>query len=105
VELEVARTATVNLLMMGEVFYLFNCRRMTAPVLSREGLLGSRPVLVSVALLIALQLLFTYWPVMQGLFHTASLDAAAWMRIIAFGVALLLAVELEKWVVRRLAAR
>jgi magnesium-transporting ATPase (P-type) len=103
VAIEVARTATVNLLLMGEVFYLFNCRRLTGPVLSREGLLGSRYVLLAIGVLIALQLLFTYWPVMQGLFHTASLDAAAWMRILAFGLALLLMVELEKWALRRLA--
>ncbi len=100
--LEVARTATVNLLMLGEVFYLFNCRRLVNPVLAWEGLTGNHWVWVAIAALIALQLAFTYAPLMQTLFHTAALDPAAWGRILAFGLFVLLVVELEKAVVRRL---
>ncbi len=103
--LEVARTATVNLLMLGEVFYLFNCRRLVNPVLSWEGLTGNRWVWVAIAALAALQLAFTYAPPMQALFHTAALDAAAWGRILAFGLIVLLAVEAEKAVVRSLRQR
>lgn len=102
--LEVARTATVNLLMLGEVFYLINCRRLTNPVLSWEGLTGNRYVWIAIGVLL-LQLAFTYAPVMQTLFHTAALDLAAWGRILAFGVFVLLAVELEKAVVRHLRGR
>jgi magnesium-transporting ATPase (P-type) len=103
--LEVARTAAVNLLMLGEVFYLFNCRRLTNPVLSWEGLTGNRYIWIAIGVLLILQLAFTYLPVMQTLFHTAALDAAAWGRILAFGACVLLAVELEKAVVRRLRPR
>jgi magnesium-transporting ATPase (P-type) len=105
VGIEVARTATVNLLMVGEVFYLFNCRRLTSSILSRDGLLGSRYVLLAILVLIGLQLLFTYQPIMQRLFHTAALDWAAWARILAFGFAVLLLVELEKALIRRLERR
>jgi magnesium-transporting ATPase (P-type) len=100
--LEAARTAAVNLLLMGEVFYLFNCRRLTAPVLDWTGLTGNRWVLLAIAILVVVQLPFTYWPVMQPLFQTAPLDGAAWGRILAFGVAVFVAVEVEKAVVRRL---
>jgi magnesium-transporting ATPase (P-type) len=103
--LEVARTATVNLLMLGEVFYLFNCRRLTNPVLSWEGFTGNRYVLLAIAVLLALQLAFTYVPLMQTLFHTAALDLAAWGRILLFGVLVLLLVEAEKAVMRRLMPR
>jgi magnesium-transporting ATPase (P-type) len=103
--IEVARTAAVNLVLIGEVFYLFNCRRLTAPVLSWDGLAGSRYVLLAIAILLVLQLAFTYWPVMHALFHTAPLDAAAWGLILAFGVSVLLAVEAEKAVLRRWMAR
>ncbi len=103
--LEVARTATVNLLILGEVFYLFNCRRLTNPVLSWEGLTGNRYVWIAIGVLLALQLAFTYVPAMQTLFHTAALDAAAWGRILAFGACVLLAVELEKALLRRLRRR
>lgn len=101
VAIEVARTGTVNLLLMGEVFYLYNCRRLTAPVLSCEGLTGNRYVLGAIAILIGLQALFTYWPPMHELFHTALLDAPAWGRILIVGIGVMIAVELEKAVVRR----
>ncbi len=99
--IEVARTATVNLLMLGEVFYLFNCRRLTNPVLSWQGLTGNRYVWIAIGALLLFQLAFTYVPVMQTLFHTAALDPAAWGRILIFGLAVLLLVEAEKAVLRR----
>jgi len=103
--IDAARTATVNLLLMGEVFYLFNCRRMTAGILSFEGLFGSRYVLFAIVVLLTLQVLFTYQPTMQTLFHTAPLDAAAWVGIVVFGVGVLLVVEVEKMVARRIGSR
>jgi magnesium-transporting ATPase (P-type) len=103
--LDAARTAAVNLLLIGEAFYLFNCRRLTASVLDWSGFTGNRWVLVAIALLVGLQLLFTYWPVMQALFHTAALDWAAWGRILLFGGVLFLLVEGEKHWLRRRAGR
>ncbi len=99
--LEAARTAAVNALVMGEVFYLFNVRRFAAPALTLEGIFGNRTALLAVGLLVVLQGLFTYLPAMQHLFGTAGLEAAAWARIVAFGVAVLLIVELEKWLLSR----
>ncbi len=58
--IERARTVAVNTVVMFEVFYLFNARRLTAPILNRDGLFGSRPVLVAIALVLTLQLVFTY---------------------------------------------
>jgi magnesium-transporting ATPase (P-type) len=100
--LEAARTAAVNALLMGEVFYLFNVRSFTGSVLNREGLTGNRYVLIAIALLLAAQALFTYVPVMQTLFGTAALDANTWLRIVGFGIIVLLAVEAEKLVVKEL---
>jgi len=97
--LEAARTAAVKLVMIAEVFYLFNCRRLMHPVLSWDGLSGNRWVWVAIAGLLFLQLTFTYLPIMNKLFHTAPLDLAAWGRIVAFGITVLLVVELEKAVV------
>ena len=100
--LEAARTAAVNLLLMGEVFYLFNCRRLMASVLDWSGFTGNRWVLLAIAVLVGLQLSFTYWAPMQALFHTAPLDWAAWGRILAFGLMVFLLVEAEKaWLRRR----
>lgn len=98
--LEVARTAAVNALVMGEIAYLFNCRHVSASSLNREGMFGNRYILAAIGLLVLFQLLFTYLPAMQALFGTAGLQSGAWIRIGAFGVALLLLVELEKWLFR-----
>ena len=99
--LEVARTVAVNVLVLGEVAYLFNCRRLTASVLSWEGLFGNRSVLVAIGVLTAFQVPFTYLPMMQELFRTAALDSAAWGRILLFGLAVFLVVEVEKLIMRR----
>lgn len=100
-ELEFARTAAVNMLVMGQIFYLFNCRRLIGPILSREGFLGNPRVLQAIGVLLVLQALFTHLPLMQSLFHTADLDAATWLRIVAAGVLVLLVVEAEKVFWRR----
>jgi magnesium-transporting ATPase (P-type) len=101
---EFARTAAVNALLVGEVFYLFNARSFTGSILNREGILGNPFVLLAIGLLLVCQALFTYLPAMQALFHTAGLDLDSWLRILAFGFAVLLVVEAEKMLVRRFRA-
>jgi len=100
-EVEVARTVAVNTLVVFEVFYLFNTRHLLQPVTSREGLFGSRIVLVSVAVVMGFQLLFTYAPPLQMLFSTRPIGADAWLRIVLVAASVFVLVELEKWVMRR----
>jgi magnesium-transporting ATPase (P-type) len=100
VPLEVARAAAINALVMGEIFYLFNCRRLTASVVGWSGLFDNRAVLVAIGTLIVLQGLFTYLPVLQALFATAPLDLAAWGRIFVFGIIVYGVVEIEKALIR-----
>ena len=101
VPIEVARTAAINALVMGEIFYLLNCRRLTAPVVGWSGFFDNRAVLIAIGILIVLQGLFTYLPLMQSLFATAALDMAAWGRIFVFGLVVYGVVEIEKAVIRR----
>ena len=98
---ELGRTVVVNVLVMFEIVYLFNCRYLVASACSRQGLLDNRYVLLAVGLLLVLQLLFTYLPVMQQLFGTTALDVTAWGRIIAISLLLFLIIELEKYLLRR----
>jgi magnesium-transporting ATPase (P-type) len=99
--LETARTAAVNMLVIGELVYLFNSRHFVAHSLARDTLTGN-PVAFWVSLgLIALQLAFTYAPPLQALFRTTPLDAAAWTLILGLALAKFLAVEAEKAVLRR----
>lgn len=99
--IEVARTAAVNTLVMGEIFYLFNCRRLTGSILSYAGMFGNRHALQAIGILLVLQFAVTHLPFKQALFGTASLDVAAWLRVVAAGIFVLLAVELEKTFWRR----
>ena len=55
-------------------------------------------MLLGIGLIVAVQLLFTYAPVMNGLFHSAPIDADSWSRIVAVAVVVFAAVELEKWI-------
>ncbi|HTT36820.1 MAG TPA: cation-transporting P-type ATPase [Burkholderiales bacterium] len=99
---EMARTAAVNALVIGEIFYLFNSRHLLESCFSWEALTGNRISLAAVAILAALQLAFTYLAPLQDLFGTAALDAATWGWLLLFGAAVWLAVELEKALLRAL---
>lgn len=100
-DLDTARAVAVNTLVFGEITYLFNCRSMTASALNWKSMLGNRYVLLAIGVLLVFQLLFTYLPVMQAMFGTGSVSLAAWGRIVAFAVALMLIVEAEKFLLRR----
>jgi magnesium-transporting ATPase (P-type) len=98
--LELARTVAVNALVAGEAFYLLTARFIVAPVLTPKALLGSRPVMIAIGLVIIFQLIFTYVPVMQQLFGTEPIDPLHWLVLAVSASSALFVVELEKWVVR-----
>ena len=103
--LATARTMAVNALVMGEMAYLFNCRYLLAPVRNLRDFSGNPYVLLTIAVLVVIQLAFTYLPFMQKLFGVVALDAAAWGRIVLFGILLFAAVEAEKMWLRHRAGR
>jgi magnesium-transporting ATPase (P-type) len=105
VSLEHARTMAVNTLVVLEAFYLFNTRYISAPSTSLQGLTGNPYVLLTIALVIGLQMLFTYLPVMQTLFATTALTATDWVRIVAVASSVYVLVEIEKYWLRRRAGR
>jgi hypothetical protein len=51
--------------------------------------------------MITLQLLFTYVPFMNRLFHTAPLRTEVWVAITAVGLAIYMLVGIEKWIRNR----
>ena len=97
----VARTVAVNAVLVGEVFYLFNMRSLSGSVLNVAGFFGNRYVLWAIGVLLVCQAGFTYLPALQTLFGSTAIGLAAWLRILGFGVAVLLLVEAEKAFVRR----
>ncbi len=100
VPLDEARTVAVNVFVVGELFYLFNCRSLERSML-HVGLFSNRWLIAGVTTTVALQLLFTYAAPMNSLFHSAPIDAQAWLRIIVVGVVIWGAVGLEKSLRRR----
>lgn len=99
--LEVARTAAVNMLVMGELVYLFNVRHFTNSAFSWGTLFDNKIALWMSLLLVGFQLLLTYASPMQQIFQTAALDMLSWTMIFGLGLLKFLAVELEKAVLRR----
>jgi len=99
--LESARTIAVNAVVMCEIFYLLNSRSLFASVLSRDGLLGNRAVLLTIGICLLLQLLFTYAAPLQNVFGSVGMTLEEWLRVLLAGLALFVVVELEKWLVRR----
>ena len=94
--IEASRAVAVNALVVGEMAYLFNCRYLLASVRTWADFTGNSYVLLSIGVLAVLQLIFTYLPFMQRMFGVAAIDAAAWGRIVGFGVLLFIVVEVEK---------
>ncbi len=100
--LEEARTVAVNVFVMVELFYLFNCRSLERSMF-QLGLFSNPWVNWGVLTTIVLQLLFTYSPAMNFLFHTVPIDGEIWIPIIGVGLASYIIVGVEKWIRRRLA--
>ncbi len=97
--LDYARTVAVNVFVFGEMLYLFNCRSLTRPSWSR-GFFSNRLLFAGVAVMIGLQMLFTYLPGMNKLFGTTGLDGIAWAWILGSAVGIHVIVEIEKWIRR-----
>lgn len=100
--IELARTVSVNTLVMFEIFYLFSARYLLAPTLTKEGLSGNRYVLYAIVILLTIQLIFTYAAPMQQLFSTVAMSMDAWIRVISVSSSVIILVELEKWLIRSL---
>ena len=79
------------------MLYLFNCRSLNHSIFA-IGLFTNRWTIVGSLAMLGAQLLFTYAPIMNRLFHTAPIDAESWLRIAAVAAVAFGAVELEKWI-------
>lgn len=95
-----ARTIAVNVVVVVEIFYLFNCRSLTNSAFS-IGLFSNPWIIIGIIVMIFLQLIFTYVPFMNEIFSTEPISLDAWGRIILVGLIGYFVVELEKWINRR----
>ncbi len=90
-----ARTVAVNVFVMVETFYLFNCRSLTRSFWS-VGLVSNPWVPAGSAAMLALQLAFTYLPAFNHVFHSAPIGLVAWLEIVGFAAACMALVEVGK---------
>ncbi|MGE0151455.1 MAG: cation-transporting P-type ATPase [Reyranellaceae bacterium] len=96
-----ARTMVVNVIVVFEIFYLFNVRYLHMTSITLRGALGTGPVLIALAVVIAAQFGFTYAPIMQRLFESRPIGLVDGLVIVAAGVVLMLILETEKTLLRR----
>lgn len=101
-DLATARTMVVNLLVVAEIFYLFNVRYLHMTSFTLTGVKGTGPVLGAIAVVVLAQLAFTYLPVMHAIFGSRPLTLADGVLIIAVGALSFLLLELEKRLIRPL---
>lgn len=99
-EVAEARTVAVNMLVMGELFYLFNCRSLTRSMFAL-GVFSNPWLILGAVSMIGLQVLFIYNEVMNRLFHSAPIGLDVWLRIVAVGFGVYVIIGLEKWLRRR----
>jgi cation-transporting ATPase F len=93
----VARTAVINVIVMVEIFYLWNCRSLSKSAIGL-GFFANRTTAFGIFAMIAAEMLLTYVPTFNRLFHTAPIDAEAWIRIVAVAASASLLVGTEKWI-------
>jgi len=103
-DLETTRTMAVNTLVVMEIFYLFSIRYIHGTSFSLRGIVGTPAVLIAVATVTLLQFLSTYAPFMEVFFESRALGTGQGIQVIVFGVALLVVLEVEKAIVRRVRA-
>lgn len=93
-----SRTIAVNTLVAGQLFYLFNCRKIKLPSLGK-GFFNNKYAFIAAALLIVFQLAFVYTPFMNTFFGTEPIKAAFWIYPMAAGLFVFIVVEVEKYII------
>ena len=91
-----ARTVAVNVFVMVEAAYLFNCRSLTQGFW-KQGLFSNLWLWAGVGSMMLLQLAMTYLPVMNQLFGTAPIGVAKWLEITLVALFSSSVIALEKW--------
>ncbi len=97
----VARTVAVNSLVAGQLFYLFNSRKIKLPGIGKN-FFNNKYAFYAAGALILLQIFFVYVPFMNNFFDTEPIELTYWLYPLAAGVAVFLIVETEKFIARKI---
>jgi magnesium-transporting ATPase (P-type) len=97
---ELARTVAVNVITIGQVFYLLNSRYLLDSSFSLKAHIGNKYLPLGIGAVVILQLLFTYAPPFQAMFGNEGIPLWVWPRLIAGGLLFFIVVEAEKFIIR-----
>jgi calcium-translocating P-type ATPase len=97
---QLARTVAVNAITIGQIFYLLNSRYLLDSSLSLKAHLGNIYLPLGISAVVILQLLFTYAPPLQALFHNEAIPLHVWPWLFLGGLVFFLVVEAEKMIIR-----
>ncbi len=91
-----ARTITMNTLVVLEIFHLFFVRNMYGSSLSWKAIRGTRVIWISVIAVTVGQFIITYIPWFQNIFKTEAIGLFDGLLIIAVGIIMFAIIEIEK---------
>ncbi len=94
------QTMVFTVLTLAQMFHVLAIRAERESLLT-QGLLSNRPMLGAVLLTFGLQLALIYVPWLNAIFHTQPLTLNELTFCLAISPVTLVAVEIEKWLVRR----
>jgi Ca2+-transporting ATPase len=92
---DLARTLAVNLLIFGELFYLFNCRSLTRSI-HHLGFFSNPWVWGGVIAMTGLQIVYTYIPIFNRVFGSHPMSVGDWALVLGFSLVISLVVAGEK---------
>lgn len=100
--LALARTFAVNVLVFGQIFYLFNSRFIGESSLRPDFFFSNKAVWFAILIMLLLQASFVYLPFMNTAFGTGPLPLSGWLIPAAVGLVIFFIVEGEKAISRKL---
>ena len=95
-----SRTVAVNMITIGQVFYLLNSRYLLDSSLSVTAHLGNRYLPLGIGAVVLLQLIFTYAAPLQAMFGNEAIPLRVWPWLLSGGLVFFLVVEAEKLIIR-----
>jgi magnesium-transporting ATPase (P-type) len=93
---EEARALAVNALVLFAIFYLLSACTLNDAIWHKRYWQDITPSLCAIALVLFLQLGFTYWPLSQQVFQVGALPASDWLLMLIVTSPILLLMEIEK---------
>lgn len=100
----IATTVTLNTIVFGQMFHLFNCRSELGFAFDKN-FFENKMLFILVGLTVLLQLFITYVPFMNELLVTEPLDFMYWLIPTGLGLAVFIIVEIEKAITRAIVKR